>query len=1057
MITDFKHTTEKLQQRIAELGRAVVRDREPVTDWKVHDGDVDGAAAPDFDDSKWAALTSWDEVEVPSWQRIRVTVPKRFEGEPVVLSLRVGGYDHKLFNAEALAYVNGEFVLGLDAYHNEILLSEHAVSGQEFVVALNLFWKPDFNKTVWQPSPRWEYHDIEKVTELQLIDRAAEHFYWDALTAFETATSFDENSMRGSQIIEILDLVFNMVDYRGPLGDAFYESIGEAAEKLRTDLYSHPGGQIAPRAMAVGQTHIDLAWFWPIDVNRLKIGRTFASMLDLMEKYENFTFFQNQAKVYDYCREDFPDLYDEAKKRISEGRWEVNGGMWTEPDCNLPSGEALVRQLTMGLRFFQQELGGSGDALVIMDAFGYTWALPQLIKRCGMKYFLTNKMSWNQYNRMPYDTFEWKGIDGSTVLAHQLTSPSGKYASWATTCNAELDPGSLRGAWDQYLQKRLSHEILFTYGYGDGGGGPTTAMLEKAERVRQLGSPVRLENGTIQEFFERMEEQLSSKDAPVWNGELYLEFHRGTYTSKGAIKRGNRKGEVLMHDAELFATTANLLVSRPYPREDLLTCWDILLVNQQHDILPGSITDEPERDALRDYAELQEVGGRVVVESLEAIAQQVETGAETLVVFNSLPWRRSGVVKASLFGLSDTYHFTDASGRVVPHQVVSEEDGTTDVLLSVQDVPSCGYTSITVEPGAPADGPESSLSVSETEMENRFFRMEIDGQGRITALHDKVADREVLAAGARGNVFQLFEDKPLNFDAWDIDQFYQDKMWEVEGVESVRVVEKGPVRATVELTRSFGRSRMVQRVQIYDAVPRIDFDTEVEWDEKHTLLKVAFPVQVRNTHATYDIQFGNIERPTHWNTSWDQGKFEVYGHKWADLSEADYGVSLMNDCKYGYDVKDNVMRLSLLRSPTNPDPHTDEGHHEFVYSLYPHQGDWRTGTVRAAYNLNVPMRAVQTGAHAGNLPREFSLVSSSRENVIVETVKLAEDSDKVVVRCYESYNSRGSATLRLGVGVAGAAEVNLLEEDEGPVSVDANALTFDVAPYEVRTFSVSVE
>ncbi len=1051
MITDFRHVIPRLQQRIEELGRAVVRDSQEITGWRMHRGDVDDGASPALDDSGWAALESWDGTDAPSWFRARVTVPERFEGSPVSLSLKVGGYLHSLFNAEALAYVDGELVQGLDAYHHDIPLAESAEGGREYLVALYVFWKPDFKKTDWQPTSIRPHPDLEPGTEVQLIDRAAEAFYWDAATAYDAALSLPEDSVDRVRILGALDRAVVGVDFREPGSDAFYDSIPAAARQLASDLYESTFNPPAPTAIAVGQTHIDLAWFWPLDVNRFKIGRSVATVLDLMQRYPELTFMQNQGKVYDYCRRDFPELYEAVRERVAEGRWEVNGAMWTEPDCNMPSGESLVRQLTFGLRYFEREFGGSGDALIVMDAFGYSWALPQLLRRCGLKHFLTNKMSWNQFNRLPYDSFIWRGIDGSTVVAHQLTARSPGRDGWTTTCNAVLDAPTLAETWAMYQQKDQADSVLFTYGYGDGGGGPTTQMLETGRRIRQLGAPVALEHGTVQGYMDGLERRLESGPHHVWANELYLELHRGTYTSKGIIKRGNRKGEVALHDSELYAAMAHLLAGSEYPRDALYEAWDLLLVNQQHDILPGSITREPEEDAVRDYARVQALAAAMIGDATRAIADRVDTGGDALVVFNPVSWRRDGVVELEAGALPGGSHLVDLEGRAVPHQVTA--DGR--LLLQVGGVPSCGYTTLRIEQGEAEC--ESSLAVSDTAMENRFFRLELDDKGRIASLYDKRADRQVLAPGSAGNVLQLFEDLPLNYDAWDIDRYFEDKAWEIDGVESVRVTETGPVRATIEITRRFSRSSIVQRLHIYDSTPRIDLHTEVDWHETHTLLKAAFPVAVNASRATYEIQFGAIDRPTHRNTSWDQAQFEVCAQKWADLSEGDYGVSLLNDCKYGYDVEGSVMRISLLRSPTKPDPLTDQGSHEFTYSLMPHQGDWRNGSTRAGYELNYPMTAVRVTGDAppsGDLPGEMSLVAPDREGLFVDTIKLAEDNDRLIVRCYEGHNTRGPASLHFGVPTTAAHEVDLLERDEGPAALNNGSLTFDIAPYHVRTFAL---
>ena len=575
-------------------------------------------------------------------------------------------------------------------------------------------------------------------------------------------------------------------------------------------------------------------------------------------------------------------------------------------------------------------------------------------------------------------------------------------------------------------------------------------MLETSQRIKELDGPVRLRTGTVSGFFRSIEEEMKDKQVPVWDGELYLEFHRGTYTTRGDAKKHNRKSEILYHNAELFSALASTMLGRPYPREELNSGWKLILLNQMHDILPGSTIAEVDLHSRQDYHKVFNTGEDVLGRALEAIGSQVDAPSGGIVIFNPLSWERDDLLRARLTGVSEEFHIVDEGGHVAPHQVLRREGGAAEVLVEARGVPSCGYSTLAIRPGqGPSD--ESSVSVSQSVLENRFFKVELDGQGRMTSVYDKVARRQVLSLGERGNTLQLFEDKPRDYDAWEIDIYYQDKMREVEGVESVRVLEEGPLRGGVEVRRRFGVSSIVQRIYIYDRSPRINFETEVDWHERHALLKVAFPVEVRSTRATYEIQFGSVERPTHWNTSWDWARFEVYAHKWADLSEGDYGVSLLNDCKYGHDIRDNVMRLTLLKSPAAPDPHSDEGHHQFTYSLYPHKGDWRGGTIRQGYELNNPLIYVQTGAHGGPLPKSFSLVGTDRENVIVETIKVAEDSDDLILRCYESHNQRGDVALRFGLPIENVFECNLLEEDRRRLKTRGDSALLHVTPFQVRT------
>jgi len=556
--------------------------------------------------------------------------------------------------------------------------------------------------------------------------------------------------------------------------------------------------------------------------------------------------------------------------------------------------------------------------------------------------------------------------------------------------------------------------------------------------------------------FRRLDARLEGKRVPVWNGELYLEYHRGTYTTQSRNKRANRKSEALYHTAELYSSLAGLL-GVAVPREQLAEGWKLILLNQFHDIIPGSSIGEVYVDSAEDYKAVASLGQGVLASSIDKIASSVNLpGSErALLVFNPTGFARTDVVAAPLPAeLAGGCVVVDAKGLAVVSQLAKSADGAAELVFEAVDVPANGYAAYRVSAGKPAA--TSTLQVADRTFENGLYRAEFSARGALVSLFDKQAAREVLASGRIGNDFQTFEDKPMNFEAWDIDIYYQDKMLPLDDETSVEVVESGPVRATLLVKRAFSHSTITQRIQFYAQTPRIDFVTEVDWHEKHTLLKVAFPVDIRATEATFDIQFGNVQRPTHWNTSWDWARFETCAQKWVDLSEGDYGVSLLNDCKYGHDVKDNVIRLSLLRSPTSPDEHADEGLHSFTYSLFPHQGSWRSGTVAEAYGLNHPLIARWEQPHAGTLPATLSLVSVDRPGVVIETVKPAEVGDEIVVRAYEAYNERGPAKLTFARPVVAAEEVNLLEERVASVDHSGNEIGFAVKPYQIRSFKVKL-
>jgi alpha-mannosidase len=728
--------------------------------------------------------------------------------------------------------------------------------------------------------------------------------------------------------------------------------------------------------------------------------------------------------------------------------------MWIEADTNLPSGESLVRQILFGKQFTRAEFGLETRTLWMPDVFGYSAALPQIMLKCGLDSIMTTKISWNQFNRFPCDTFHWRGIDGRQVLAHFITTP--ELTSRSYSYNGEMTPFTVKGIWDQYKQKEINDELLLCFGAGDGGGGPTKEALEAASAMKAIPGLPQVELGRAEDYFERMHKRLVDKELPVWDGELYLEYHRGTYTSQAANKRANRKSEILYHDAEFYGALADTLTGQHrYPAAELREGWEKILLNQFHDILPGSSIRQVYQDSQQDYCHISEIGERAVRQAKKALFDRIPTKSPSVVVLNSLGWPRDALVQVRWTEGWENKTIANVQGEPCTSQVV-EENGAKKVLFQTHDLPALGYRVYPVI-AAPLHAASEPMVITPKTLETKSYRIALNERGQMTSLFDKINQRQVLAPGARANVLQAFDDKPMAFDAWDIDIFYQEKMREVDDLIEAVVEETGPLRGVLRLRWRFRDSEISQRITLYRDSPRIDFRTWIDWHESQQLLKTAFPVSIRSTRATYDIQFGNVERPTHWNTSWDLARFEVVAHKWADLSEGDYGVSLLNDCKYGYDVKNNVIRLTLLKSAVRPDDFADRGQHEFTYALLPHKGDWREGkTIEQAYALNYPAHAsFITAPQAGDLPAEYAFASVDTEGVIVETIKEAEEGRAWVVRVYESTQCRhGAAKMTIGQPIRKAVECNLLEEDEQPAPFAGRDLTFSIAPYEIKTFKI---
>jgi len=931
----------RLTARINEVKTYITRRIIPLPDWRILPEAGYTRQVPAADDPRWQSFTigDWwgaDDNQTWAWFACTVQIPPEMRSTQAALRLRLGELNRREY-PEALAYVNGHAQQGIDRWHEMLALGASLCAQGSEQVALEAWRGRNYAaERFWQ-------------AELVLTDTEAEGFYYDALVALEVAKTLPEADYTRIRLLKALDKAFLTLDLREPIGDAFYSSVTEARRVLADSIASEHLAPNHEKVRAIGHAHIDVAWLWPLSQTRQKTARTFSTALRLMERYPSYHFIASQAQLYRYIQEDYPELLSQIKERAREGRWEVNGGTWVEMDTNITGGESLVRQFLYGRRLFHELFGQDGDILWLPDVFGYSGALPQLIVQAGLRYFMTTKISWSQYNRFPYDTFYWQGIDGTRVLTHFATTPSD---NWFYTYNGYLRPKEVQGTWAANTGKEFTDEVLMSYGWGDGGGGPTSDMIEQGVRLASFPGAPQVVMGTANGYFHKLEEQVKGQRLPIWNGELYLEYHRGTLTSQAQNKRANRKSEILYHQAEALASVASLL-GAAYPTETLRRGWELILVNQFHDILPGSSIHAVYEDCAKDYAQVTELGTLVRENAKRTIARRVvgAQNAASVVVFNTLGWEVTDLVEVQAPPEMRQPTLVDvASGASIPLQMLDADT----YLALVSAVPSYGYRMLRWQEGIATPAP-GDLNASSNMLETPYLKVQFGSDGTITSCYDKRAGREVLAEGQRGNLLQAFEDKPLGNDAWDIDIFYLDKLWEVTDLASARLVEAGPLRCCLELVRNWRRSRIVQRIYAYQHTARLDFCTEVDWHEHHILLKAAFPVEVHATQATYEIQFGAIERPTHWNTSWDYARFEVCGHRWSDLSEGDYGVSLLNDCKYGHDTKDNVLRLTLIKAATSPDPDADQGRHIFTYSLLPHQGDWRSGTVQEAALLNNPL------------------------------------------------------------------------------------------------------
>ncbi|MGC8780912.1 MAG: alpha-mannosidase, partial [Anaerolineae bacterium] len=952
---------------------------------------------------------------------------------------------------EGLLSVDGRPYAGIDANHTRVAVPHAGRLELEVEFASML-------AALYRPELRRERSRLREVAFVQ-VDREIEAAYFDFWFTWE-AGQHARDPRRRQLLQAALEDALLVIDLTAPADD-YRRQVAGARRLLGERIAAIASDPEAGRIYLTGHSHIDTAWLWPLRETVRKCARTFATACRLLERYPDYRFSCSQPQLYAYTKAHFPTLYAEIKKWVAAGRWECTGGMWVESDCNVPSGEALIRQILRGLRFFREEFGARPHTCWLPDVFGYPASLPQILAGCGLRDFFTVKLHWQARNVFPVNLFWWEGIDGTRVLAH-IPRLRHMYNGWP-------NPEQLTIAWEQFEQKALYDEVLFPFGFGDGGGGPTGEMLEFTARAAAFPGLPATRQGGGEAYFDEVRQRLTTEDRqlttapslPIWVGELYLETHRGTYTTHGEIKRANRKNELALREAEIAGFMAEA-VGVPTDLRPLDAAWENLLLLQFHDILPGSSIGEVYREAAADHVRIAATARQVRDAAWRAVAERV-AGPGEVVAFNSLSWPRSDVAAVALpqgalpptptCDCAPPIELATADGRTTPAQVVRRADGQVELLFAADGVPALGYQRLALRPADTVA--DSGLRISSRRIENRFFIIELDADGWITRLFDKRCAREVIPAGRRANELQLFQDGPEREAAWNIHATFEKRRYDWDPGITIEVIEAGPVRAGVRISRRYRASTLVQDLFVYDRLPRIDFVTHADWQERQVLLKAAFPVAVRSPRATFEIQFGAVERPTHRNTSWEQEKFEVCGHRWADLSEAGYGVSLLNDCKYGYDVRDNVLRLTLLRGPESPDPDADRGEHRFTYALYPHVGDWtEADTVRRGWELNVPV--VCFAADEGRPPandrpstdRAASFIQVEGP-AIVEAIKPAEDGDGWIVRLYEPHGGRGPVTLRSARPWREVVSCNLVEENADRIATAGRSVTLSMRPFEI--------
>ncbi len=907
-------------------------------------------------------------------------------------------------NPQFLVYLNGEMVYGMDYFHEAIEIKPET----EYEIHIYAYTNDSDKKLEWK-------------AYAEEIDEKVKKLYYDLNIPYEICQFIEEEDKRYSEILGILNEAASKIDTRIMPSEEFSASVDETIKFLEKTLYSKKDNNL-PTVVCVGHSHIDVAWLWTVQQTREKVQRTFSSVVSMLKKYPEYKFMASTAQLYEFVKEDAPDLYEEIKELVKMGRWEINGAMWVEADCNLSSGESIVRQILYGKRFFKKEFDVDCDILWLPDVFGYSAALPQILRNCGVDKFVTSKISWNEENTMPHDTFWWKGIDGTEIFTYFLTAQDkikGQKPTCYTTYTALTTPKMVAGTYERYKDKKLSDEVLLTFGYGDGGGGPTEWMIENGRRmVKGIAPCPKVKFDTAGAFLNRLKSRIEkTKNVPEWVGELYLEYHRGTYTSMAKNKKYNRDSEKLYHNAELISVINQILLNKKYPQDELYRGWKGIMINQFHDIIPGSSIKEVYDESDIVYKEVTEIGEGILNENHKYILNNVKTEGGILVFNNN------------------SFEATDCI----------EVDG---VSVLAENIPPMGYK--VINPKAS----KNSVKQTDNVIENKYLRVSFK-KGEIVQIYDKETKRNILPKGKIANRLVAFEDYPRDWDAWEISNYYTEKEWNVDNIESFEPIACGEKKG-FKCVRKFLNSTITQKIWMYPHCRRVDFETDIDWKEDHLLLKAFFPVDVHSNKATCDIQFGNVERNTHKNTSWDEAKFEVCAHKFVDVSEDDYGVAVLNDCKYGYGIDGQEIGLSLLKCATYPNPEADKCEHSFTYSVYPHSGGFTNSDVqKQAYLLNNPMQAYKVPAKSGVLPDVFSLACCDRDNVIIETVKKAEDGKKTVLRLYEYCNRRCKAKITFGFDVKKAFLCDMLENEIQNLKIsDSNTVEIEIKPYEIITLCV---
>ncbi len=958
-----------------------------------------------------AGLT-WGRTWEYAWFRGDITLDDRAAGKMITMDIKTGGEATLLVNGRVFGTRRAEWVSVPHHYICDQVLTRSGRPGEVFHLLLEAYGGHDYPESPfggvatgpvrggtedYTLRPEQELRQVNGVTTFGIWHEEAYQLWLDVTVLQSTLEAIDPDSFRAAKIEEALEQFTLAVDFEQPR-DGRLADYTRARALLRPALEAINGTQM-PQMWAIGNAHLDLSWLWPYRETRRKVARTFAQQLRLMDMYPDYKFIQSQPQSYLICKEFYPELYERVKEKIRAGQWIADGAMWVEPDTNMSSGESLIRQVIHGKRFYREEFGVDSKLLWLPDTFGYTAALPQILKNCGVEYLTTQKIFWtyNGSDKFPYHYFTWQGMDGTEIVSFLHMD----YTSF-------MDPRTVHGRWKDRVQKRGIDKFLLPFGYGDGGGGPCRDHIEQALRQKDLQGIPKVRMEAPDTFFTACLE--SGKPENKYVGELYFQCHRGTYTNRADMKLGNRRSELALREAELWAVAAMDKVA--YPLDALDAQWKEVLLNQFHDILPGSSIERVYEEANARYAQVQQATGDIVRRSTAAL-----TSGQGKTWFNSLSWERKELIKT--------------------------ENG-----YGLVTIPAMGWTS-EITPYAPEQPVSAAWEGKNLTLCNGRLTVTINPLGEIIRCVDSKGNARI---SGNANTLRMYKDVPRLFDAWDIDSIYEQQPVALDGDSSIELVEATPWKATVRVTRKISNSTWGQDITLTADNARIDFATHVDWNEQHRLLKVAFPTGIHADEGLNEMQFGYVKRPTHRSRPYDADRFEVCNHRYTALCEENRGAAVLNDCKYGVSMLGDTIVLTLLRASTSPIPHGDRGQHSFIYSYYVWDGPFMaSGVVQQGYELNVPVTVAE-----GSAPTT-SLFRLDAPNVIIETVKAAEDgSGDLILRLYESVNTATGTTLTLNLPFTQVSLCDMLENIRDTLPCTGGRVELRFRGFEIKTLRIKL-